>query len=139
MNLKTKRYLFYILPPFLYAGIIFLLSSISHYPEAIPRFFCFDKVIHLIEYYVFGYLVMRVFADSPVTVPSRHAVVLTIFVGIFYGIGDEWHQSFVPGRFATVYDVIFDSLGVVLAAFTYRFAVQRLYIVRVIEDRIDRL
>jgi len=82
---------------------------------------------------------MRAFVDSSVTVLSRHTIVLTIFVGIFYGIGDEWHQSFVPGRFATVYDVIFDSLGVVLAAFTYRFAVQRLYIMRVIENRIDRL
>ena len=28
-----------------------------------------------------------------------------------YGVSDEWHQSFVPGREATLRDVVFDVLG----------------------------
>ncbi len=28
-----------------------------------------------------------------------------------YGVSDEWHQSFVPGREATLRDVAFDVLG----------------------------
>lgn len=31
-----------------------------------------------------------------------------------YGVFDEWHQSFVPGRFASLTDVTLDFAGVVL-------------------------
>ncbi len=136
---RKKHYLFYVLPLFLYAGIIFLLSSISHYPEAFPHFFCFDKVIHLIVYYFFGYLAMRIFVSSPGIVLSRYPVIFTILVGILYGISDEWHQYFVPGRCATVYDVFFDFFGVALAAFTYGFVRYKLQFVRIIENRIERV
>ena len=37
---------------------------------------------------------------------------VTIFIGILFGISDELHQSFVPGRHYSLMDVIFDSLGV---------------------------
>jgi len=31
-----------------------------------------------------------------------------------YGVFDEWHQSFVPGRYASLTDVMIDIAGVVL-------------------------
>ena len=30
---------------------------------------------------------------------------------VFYGVSDEIHQSFVPGRYATVQDVAIDAIG----------------------------
>ena len=33
-----------------------------------------------------------------------------------YGALDEWHQSFVPGRYASLVDVLLDVLGAVLGS-----------------------
>ncbi len=34
----------------------------------------------------------------------------------FYGVFDEWHQSFVPGRNSDVFDWLADTMGGVFAA-----------------------
>jgi len=112
----------YVLPLFLYMFLIFALSSVSRYPEILPWVFGLDKFIHTIEYYILGYLLMRVLATSPRGVFAASPAVFAIVFGMLYAISDEWHQSFVPGRDASVYDVLFDILGVVLAAVTYRIA-----------------
>jgi len=43
-----------------------------------------------------------------------------------YGVFDEWHQSFVPGRYASLTDVVLDvagaALGIWLAAWASRYA-----------------
>jgi nitroreductase len=43
-----------------------------------------------------------------------------------YGVFDEWHQSFVPGRYASPTDVVLDvagaALGIWLAAWASRYA-----------------
>jgi hypothetical protein len=61
----------------------------------------------------------------PAWVRSTMAVTLfAISISVIYGIFDEWHQSFVPGRYASVVDVIFDiagvGLGIWLAAWANR-------------------
>ena len=41
----------------------------------------------------------------------------SIFAGVIsslYGVGDEWHQSFVPGRFVSLADVLLDFTGAAL-------------------------
>jgi VanZ family protein len=43
-----------------------------------------------------------------------------VALGIIYGFSDEWHQSFVPGREASLRDIFFDGLGVWTAAATHR-------------------
>jgi VanZ family protein len=52
---------------------------------------------------------------------SLRAWTQTSFVPIFacliaatYGIFSEWHQSFVPGRFASLIDVVLNGVGVAL-------------------------
>ena len=34
-------------------------------------------------------------------------LLMTLLVGIGYAVGDEWHQSFVPGRDASFFDALF--------------------------------
>jgi len=131
-----RRYL-YVLPLFLYMLLIFGLSSISRYPEILPRVFNLDKFIHTAEYYILGYLLMRMLVTSPRSVFTGVPAVFAIAFGTLYAISDEWHQSFVPGRYASVYDVLFDMLGVVIAAVTYRFVRYRVGWIRKIEDMIE--
>ena len=43
-----------------------------------------------------------------------------IAIGIIYGVSDEWHQSFVPGRNPSAADLLADAMGVLMGyAFTY--------------------
>ena len=45
----------------------------------------------------------------------------TLTICILYGIGDEFHQSFIPGRFASVADLIADTLGAAAACVAWFF------------------
>ena len=42
-----------------------------------------------------------------------------LLVAALYGVSDEWHQSYVPGREATLRDVVFDVLGAGLGLWLY--------------------
>jgi VanZ family protein len=135
----TKRSIFYIFPPFFYAVIITFLSSIPHEQEALFILFNVDKVLHLIEYFMFGYLLMRMFMTFPGKIWGRYSGVFTLLIGILFAAGDEWHQSFVPGRCSSVYDFLFDVSGVIIAAMAYRYVRYRVPVIRRIEERVGQI
>jgi VanZ family protein len=116
-NLRHR--LIYGAPVLAYAVLIFLLSSIATLPYVIPSFFGFDKLAHFSEYYFFGCVICRWLLAETCRFANRHFFALTIVIGTCYGLSDEWHQSFVPGRHATLWDALFDTLGIVTAAVTY--------------------
>lgn len=72
-----------------------------------------DKLQHLSAYLGLAILCWRSFRHF-----IMHPIILAI-VGLtfcsLYGISDEWHQSFVPGREASVADWIADTLGAAIA------------------------
>ena len=72
-----------------------------------------DKLVHLGAYFIMGVLAWRVFRGffkKPITT----AVVSLLFCSL-YGMSDEWHQSYVPGRDADYFDWIADTLGASIA------------------------
>lgn len=98
------------LPPISYACLIFFLSSRSF--DSVNVQPGMDKVAHLILYTGFGYVVLRAFRKAG---RQRMAGVWTVLIVMFYGMTDELHQYFVPGRQFEMFDLIFDSLGGCLA------------------------
>jgi VanZ family protein len=52
---------------------------------------------------------------------------MTIFIGTVYALSDEWHQSFVPGRNASLWDALFDAAGTGTGAATYPLILQSIY------------
>jgi VanZ family protein len=58
--------------------------------------------------------------------------------GICCGISDEWHQSFLPGRDATIWDVLFDAAGIVADAFTYRITMKRFSFFNKLDETLER-
>jgi VanZ family protein len=92
--------------------LIFYLSSFQRAP--LPDNVS-DKLAHMGAYAVLGVLVVFGFAGRlPVRLTSRLAV-LTVLVTTLYGVSDELHQMFVPGRSADVYDVMADAAGAIAA------------------------
>lgn len=117
---EPGRGLCYGMPVIVYGGLIFALSSFSELPEAIPSFSEWDGLLHFVEYYGLGWLLMRWLLSKRGRFWRERSRLVAVLGGVLYGLTDEWHQSFVPGREATLVDVFFDGLGVAAAAFSYR-------------------
>jgi len=73
---------------------------------------------HLTEYAILALLVLRAAGISLRTrraVNDWRAVGIALLVAAVYAATDEFHQSFVPGRTASVYDVLIDTTGAFIA------------------------
>lgn len=120
MKEKSSRFLPGLLAflALVYAIAIFALSSITgeQMAEAPPPLFPHaDKVAHFLLYAGFGVVIYLAFSRAENERIRALAIPLTIIAGIVYGITDEAHQYFVPGREMDVIDMIVDSLGVLAA------------------------
>ena len=115
--LSKRAYLVrYWLPPFLYAALIFFLSSLPGKEYPYP-FFSADKLVHVVEYAILGYLVARAFGYE--LHDKKILFVRSFSICVLYGISDELHQWFVPNRVVSVMDILADSAGSVLGIGIY--------------------
>ena len=98
-------------PWIIYCGLIFWLS---HQPT-LPGTPGGDKVAHVIAYFIMGGLFYRAMALSS-DWDKRKLILFAALAASLYGLSDEYHQSFIPGRFAMLDDVVADSIGSILGA-----------------------
>jgi VanZ family protein len=93
---------------------IFFLSSLSEPPS--PPGDLSDRGLHTLEYAVLGGLMLRAVAGARWTGVTLWSALGAFVLSTAYGITDEVHQYFVPGRESDVGDVAVDTLGSALAA-----------------------
>lgn len=95
----------------IWCGLIFLGSSLPGAQVSANGLvdFLAHKIIHLLEYGILGLLARRAFGGWP------QALIFTVL----YGVSDEWHQLFIPGRQGRVRDVVIDAVGSGLGVFLY--------------------
>ncbi len=92
--------------------LIFVSSSIPSYEFPQVSFWGWAKLIHLIYFGVFCYLVRNVIQEQKIfPALARSPYLFAILFVAFYGMTDEIHQFFTPGRHAQVTDVLIDTLG----------------------------
>ena len=110
---------FYKIPAVAYALLIFTLSSFSL--ENVPdiNIINFDKLIHCLEYGIFGILLMLAFCSGQSLKTYKKAVIFSLITGILYGASDEIHQSFVFGRNASLIDWSADIIGICLGVYFF--------------------
>lgn len=109
-------------PVAMVGGGIFYLS---HHPSPPSPAGAPDWLLHGLEYGVLGFLVAVALAGGwgrPINGRQR---LLTLVCGVAYGISDEIHQAFVPGRHPSGADVLADSVGT-LAGLAAAVALARL-------------
>ena len=99
-------------------GLIFYLSSHPS-PIKVELFPYLDKLVHIVEYGVLASLVYRALRDT--VVAPHHLFGLAFMIAFLYGVSDEIHQYFVPGREAELFDIVADGIGALCfpAAFQY--------------------
>jgi len=105
-----------------WAGLIFYLSSQPSI-ETPALFPGQDKLFHLIAFGILGFLAMGTRQASQQGYSTRQ-VWRVVFAVMLYGILDEFHQYFVPGRSADVYDVLADAIGGLLGAWAMYWLVR---------------
>ena len=98
-----------------YFYLVFILIGSSIPGDTVPSFvgLTWDKLLHLIEYGIMGFLGYRAYY----TQIRSHIYSLIIF-GLLFVVLDETWQSFIPGRFSSHYDIIADLIGVICGVFT---------------------
>ncbi len=95
-----------------YAGFIFYLSEQPQLPSTPGG----DKTAHVVAYAVLGGLLAWALAPRW---PAGWRTVAAALLAAAYGVFDEWHQSFVPGRDASGADMLADLVGSVFGAVAY--------------------
>ncbi len=127
MNKKSNiRYQWF--APLAWMGLIFMLSHqskadlASAQPSAFLSagdvqwnrfweiFFTVDwdtvagKSAHIVVFGILAYLLWRAWPHYS----------FALWVTIFYGLSDEFHQMFIPGRTGRLFDLLFDALGAII-------------------------
>ncbi len=114
--------MFHWLPVFVYAVLIFYMSSLPTLiiPGADPLLY-FDPeklLLHFLEYLPLGFLLVRAVSKTSKLV-MFNPFFLAVLIGSMYGFTDEVHQYFVPGRTASIIDVLADSVGIAAGAYVW--------------------
>lgn len=92
-----------------YMSIIFYLSSRNFNLPELPS--NSDKIAHVCLYFPLAFLFYLSLNRSGI---KRYVFFATVILAVFYGVTDEFHQSFVPGRDSSIGDVFADFAGALL-------------------------
>jgi VanZ family protein len=106
------------LPVLVYVSLIFFLSAQPNLQPPL-HFENSDKLMHLLEYGGLGVLFARALRDN---FPARSWVftsLLALGAGLVIAAGDEYFQSFIPGRESSVFDWLADGTGLTFAQLAY--------------------
>ena len=110
-----------ILLPLSYMLLIFILSSIPEDNEQLIGKILAQiepEIQNLLHIPLFGFLFVLWFAAfANFNIKTNHNLLLTAAISITYGIFDECHQYFVPGRVLSLFDLLLNVTGVALGWF----------------------
>jgi len=109
----------YWIPVMAYCAVIFAQSCYPT-PHQLPSFALSDKLLHAVAYGILAVLICRA-ANTTDRWRRRWGALLMVAVvaSTLYGISDEWHQSFVPGRDADAFDALADFAGSLICGGIY--------------------
>jgi VanZ family protein len=83
------------------------------------------KLAHFLEYALLGLLAARAFNRSPKPSTRSSWFVISAILVVVYALLDEFHQSFVPSRTASISDSLVDMTGGLTALLCVRWRRRR--------------
>jgi len=135
-TMSNRNHIKYWLPVIFWMGIIFCMSTDSFssentsriigpilyllFPAMSPGDFALlhgliRKAGHVAEYFALGLLLFRAFRGASLQKWQLSWTIAAVVVVVIYALSDEFHQSFVATRTASLVDAGIDSIGGILA------------------------
>ncbi len=108
MNLKPKKYRIFL---FAYLILIVIISSIPGHNFPKSELFSYDKLLHVTEYSLVGFLALGAFGRNRI---SR--IVIILLACACFAAADEFWQSLIPGRNSDMMDFFADNIGIWIGA-----------------------
>ena len=90
--------------------ILWLFPNTSPDTLAVVHFIT-RKIAHFTEYTILGFLAARAFRTSPHPAIKQRWFWICMTLVVVYALLDEYHQSFVPSRTASICDSLIDMAG----------------------------
>lgn len=122
--LSNKRKFLY-LPLGIYWIFIFVLTSIPG--QTIPKVLGgVDKIKHFGAYFVLAFLLncaLKIQNKYPKM--SENSIVFTFIITFSYGLFDEIHQIFIPGRYFDWWDLIADVFGSIIGILLVKMIISK--------------
>lgn len=98
------------------AILIFYISSLSFAPSAAGGTNFLAILYHILAFFSFSFFLFI----SLVRGQKKYMLFsIVILISFMYGLTDEIHQYFVPGRACAFFDVFLDSVGIAFASLIY--------------------
>ncbi len=97
-----------------YCVLILLFSSIPGKSIPETRLFSYDKLLHIFEYAILGWLLAGSLEQR-----NLKFIIAILSFGMVFGGFDELWQSVTPDRHMSVYDWLSDCVGLILGFFIY--------------------
>jgi len=125
---RTRVILLRWLPMVLWMALIYWLSSQSSLPEPGEKVGLSDDLVngsaHALAFAMLTLLAWRAFGARESFLPKGIVSSPGLSAGVFsalYGVSDEFHQWFVPGRDADIKDWLTDVAGIMLIIMLVRW------------------
>ena len=100
--------------------VLWLFPHVSH--ERLETIhFITRKLAHFSEYALLAILAARAFSTSPGERLRHRWFTASLTLVVIYALLDEYHQSFVPSRTASIYDSLIDMTGGLTALLVIRW------------------
>lgn len=119
IDMKKSIFARYWLPVIFYAAAIFSASSMPDSP-APPLFTRSDMLLHFMAYAGFSFIILRALDSSKDNFRGQNLRTLAFLFALIYGVSDELHQYFVPGRNMQLTDILSDGLGAFVGQWFFR-------------------
>lgn len=116
-----RKFVKWWLPVLVWMGVIFVGSSIGSVPRVGGKTTdaLVHRVAHVIEFAVLGALTLRAVGRGRRS--TKREWTITLIIIAVYGVSDEFHQRFTPGRSSEGIAVVFDTVGGLIGAWIYQW------------------
>ena len=120
MNAQVKivSFIQFQLPAIAWGMFIFVASTIpASKLTALVNYS--DKVVHAGVFGTLCWLLHVGLFHQSNTVLKKYSLLIAIFITMLYGLSDEYHQMFTPGRSTDFFDLVADTVGGIVYAMIY--------------------
>ena len=117
--MKISLHSIRIVPVLLLMGTIFFLSHQPGTQLQLPYIFGLDKLSHGVAYATLAAAMLYAAPRKALFLQPWRVGALIVLFCLLYGMTDEYHQSFIPGRVPSFGDIIADVTGAGLLVFLW--------------------